>query len=429
VGVQAQTPLREATSATAIPYTGRLTDESGQPVGDGAYDFTFTLYDAATGGEALWSEVQQGVSVQGGAFVTTLGRAEPLPDEVLAGGERWLEIAVRGPGEADFSALAPRQRLSTVAPAAPAGPASGSACPHDHWGENWSGSGTGLTLSGGAFGVNATGSTIGLYGQSDSTTGIGVSGFASAASGTTYGMYGYSHSTAGTGVYGYADNATGTTTGVYGKTESPSGRGVVGVASATSGSTIGVYGRTYSSGGMAVYGKSDSLSGYAGYFHGKVYVTGYLQKAGGGFKIDHPLDPANKYLIHSFVESPDMKNVYDGVVTLDENGTAWVDLPDWFQALNQDFRYQLTPIGAPGPNLYIAQEIQDNRFQIAGGEPGMKVSWQVTGIRHDAYAEAHRIPVEEEKPPEERGTYLHPVELGQPKELGLDYQRNAERGR
>ena len=88
-------------------------------------------------------------------------------------------------------------------------------------------------------------------------------------------------------------------------------------------------------------------------------ITGNLEKAGGSFKIDHPLDPANKYLCHSFVESPDMKNVYDGIVVLDRKGKAEIELPDWFGALNKDFRYQLTAIGAPGPNLYIAEEISE----------------------------------------------------------------------
>ena len=75
-------------------------------------------------------------------------------------------------------------------------------------------------------------------------------------------------------------------------------------------------------------------------------------------------------------------------------------------------------IGAAAPRLHIAEEITANRFKIAGGRPGMKVSWQVTGIRHDAYAEAHRISVEEEKPPQERGTYMHPELFGQPEEKG-----------
>jgi hypothetical protein len=141
---------------------------------------------------------------------------------------------------------------------------------------------------------------------------------------------------------------------------------------------------------------------------GNLTVGGSISKGGGTFKIDHPLDPANKYLYHSFVESPDMKNIYDGIVTLDKRGKAVVQLPEYFGALNQDFRYQLTAVGAPGPNLYIASEIAGNKFTIAGGKPGAKVSWLVTGIRHDAYADAHRVVVEEAKPDNERGTYLHP---------------------
>jgi hypothetical protein len=88
-------------------------------------------------------------------------------------------------------------------------------------------------------------------------------------------------------------------------------------------------------------------------------------------------------------------------------------MPAYFEALNRDFRYQLTTIGSFAP-VYIAQEIKDNRFEIAGGEAGMKVSWMVTGIRQDPYANAHRIPVEEDKPVNEKGKYLHPTEWGQP---------------
>jgi hypothetical protein len=165
-----------------------------------------------------------------------------------------------------------------------------------------------------------------------------------------------------------------------------------------------------------------SAGGYAGYFDGDVYVSGTINKGAVGFKIDHPLDPENRYLYHSGVESPDMMNVYNGNVILDASGEAWVNLPDWFEALNRDFRYQLTPIGGPGPGLYIAEKVQNNRFKIAGGEPGLEVSWQVTGIRHDPYAEANRIPVEEEKPAEEQGTYLHPGAHGQPETKGLAHK-------
>jgi len=132
------------------------------------------------------------------------------------------------------------------------------------------------------------------------------------------------------------------------------------------------------------------------------------------FKIDDPLAPADKWLYHTSVESPDMLNFYNGVVVLDARGQAWVHMPDWFQALNRDFRYQLTAVGKPAPNLYVAREIKDNRFKISGGRPHGKISWQVTGIRHDAYANAHRNPVEQEKSPAERGRYMHPELFGHP---------------
>jgi hypothetical protein len=160
-------------------------------------------------------------------------------------------------------------------------------------------------------------------------------------------------------------------------------------------------------------GVDGATAGPAAQFGGDVSVSGNLSKGGGSFKIDHPLDPENKYLYHSFVESPDMKNIYDGVAKMDANGEAIVQLPEWFEALNKEFRYLLTAIGAPSPSLYIAEEISDNRFKIAGGVPGMKVSWQVTGIRQDAYANKHRIPVEETKPEPERGSYLHPDSFNQ----------------
>jgi hypothetical protein len=165
--------------------------------------------------------------------------------------------------------------------------------------------------------------------------------------------------------------------------------------------------------------------GWAGYFQGNVAVSNTLFATTKSFKIDHPLDPEGKYLYHTSVESPDMKNVYDGVVTLDEHGEAWVELPEWFEALNRDFRYQLTCIGGFAP-VYIAEKIQHNRFKIAGGKPGMKVSWQVTGIRHDPWAEAHRIPVEEVKPPQEQGTYLHPEVYGQPEEKSVDWKHRQQ---
>ena len=201
-----------------------------------------------------------------------------------------------------------------------------------------------------------------------------------------------------------------------------------GQALGLSGTSVGVEGASSSPDGVGVLGHNTS-TGWAGYFTGKVHVNGTLTKSGGAFQIDHPLDPANQYLNHSFVESNEMKNLYDGLVVLDDAGAATVILSDWFEALNGgeefqgDYRYQLTPIGAAMPNLHIAQEIEGNAFRIAGGVPGMKVSWLLTGIRHDPYAEANRIAVEQVKPADELGTYLHPELYGQPAELTLGHGR------
>jgi hypothetical protein len=211
------------------------------------------------------------------------------------------------------------------------------------------------------------------------------------------------------GPYGYLGNIA---VGAY-------GAGVTGNYGALGTYDYGVYGSSRF---------STDPDDFAGYFDGDVdvwgdvFVGGNLSKGGGSFKIDHPLDPENKYLYHSFVESPDMMNVYNGNVALDAKGEARVELPDWFQALNKDYRYQLTAIGTPGPNLYIAEKVQNNRFKIAGGTPGMEVSWQVTGIRQDAYANAHRIQVEVEKQGKELGKYLHPLEHNQPESLGMNYE-------
>ncbi len=211
--------------------------------------------------------------------------------------------------------------------------------------------------------------------------------------------------------------------GVYGSAEFIGVRGF--------GSVIGVLGEGRPDTGVVGRGGltgvlGSSSGGNAGEFDGNVRITGTLTKAGGSFKIDHPLDPERKYLSHSFVESPDMKNIYDGVAVLDAEGGAVVQLPDYFAALNKDFRYQLTAIGAPGPSLYIAEKVTGNRFKVAGGAPGMEVSWQVTGIRQDAWANAHRIQVEENKPEKERKHYLHPELFGESEEMSVQWAIHPE---
>jgi hypothetical protein len=194
------------------------------------------------------------------------------------------------------------------------------------------------------------------------------------------------------------------------------GSGVVGIGGASS--------QLFSSAGAggAFFGGSDSGTGssgdgifatckthcLAGNFAGDVNVTGTLTAAVKKFRIDDPIDPANKYLVHAAVESSEMKNIYDGTVVLDAHGTAIVALPAWFEAENGDFRYQLTAIGAPCPRLYIARKIAGNAFSIAGGTPGAEVSWQVTGVRRDPFARAHPLVVEQAKDARERAAYHRP---------------------
>lgn len=223
------------------------------------------------------------------------------------------------------------------------------------------------------------------------------------------------------GVYGSAN-----TVGVEGT--SVNGIGVVGynknssfAATTGGGNSYGVYGYANTIGGATVpttrygvYGyATGAATNYAGYFSGNVQISGSISKGSGTFKIDHPLDPANKYLYHSFVESPDMINIYNGNVTTDASGVATVSLPDYFEALNENFKYQLTVIDENNfAQARISKKIANNRFAIKTDKPNIQVSWQVTGVRHDKYAQAHRVVPEVEKEPELKGKFLHAKEWG-----------------
>jgi hypothetical protein len=196
-------------------------------------------------------------------------------------------------------------------------------------------------------------------------------------------------------------------------------------STATGGYTYGVYG--VASGGItrnaSVYGATASGTGtnWSGYFVGNVYVGGTVSKSADEVKIDHPLDPENKYLSLSSVASNEMTNILNGNVKLDSDGKAIIKLPEWFEPASTDFRYQLTAIGAPGPNLYISKEIGNNSFEIAGGSSGMKVSWMVTAVRNDNYAKSNPIVNETDKKSDEKGYYLHPESYGKPEESGIEY--------
>jgi hypothetical protein len=287
----------------------------------------------------------------------------------------------------------------------------------------------GLTEGNGRYGVYGTSANgAGVAGTTSGNGQSGVYGTDASSERNGYGVYGTSPG--GSGVYGTSPDGTGVTGtstegwGVSGATYGDNGFGVVGAAYAES---TGVYALGDGDNSLGVYAEAIGSRAISVFAAGDVTVTGSLSKGGGSFRIDHPLDPANKYLYHSFVESPDMMNVYNGTVVLDQDGRAVVGLADWFEALNRDYRYQLTPIGGPAPDLHIAAKVSGGQFAIAGGTAGQEVSWQVTGIRQDAWANAHRIPVEETKPAEDQGRYLHPeLHGGEPITIVARVRAHAE---
>jgi hypothetical protein len=269
-----------------------------------------------------------------------------------------------------------------------------------------------------SYGVR--GETRASYNKGAGVQGVGYDYGSFGVMGENYYSVGVRGVTRGTFPAVEAESMTGSGYGLFAR--SPGAAAVKGV------STVGegVLGETRQHAGVKGICSNPSLNvadrRVGGFFDGGVIIINGLKP----FTIDHPLDPENKYLVHTSVESPEMKNVYDGVAQLDADGEAWVSLPEWFEALNGDFRYQLTAVGGPAPNLHVAEEISENRFKMAGGEGGMKVCWQVTGSRRDPWATANPFEVEQEKPEEDRGRYLEPSLYDAPEEQRAMIRRVAE---
>ena len=265
---------------------------------------------------------------------------------------------------------------------------------------NGSGARAVLGISTTGTGVQGQGPT-GVHGRSSADIGIGVDGEG------YYGVYAHSPVNGGYGILASATGTNLTSTGV----------GATGVYAGVmaSGNSIGVEGSTTN--GFGIRGVS-SNAGYAGFFTNRVRVlgdlsiTGTLSKAGGTFRIDHPLEPERRYLVHGFVEAPEQLNVYRGTVKLNARGRATVRLPRYFDAANADSSYQLTAVGAAAPDLHISKAVSGNRFGVAGGSAGLTVCWQVTAARDDAWARKHPLRVEQLKRKADRGKYLHPREMG-----------------
>jgi hypothetical protein len=278
-------------------------------------------------------------------------------------------------------------------------------------------------LDGEAYGASPE--NQGVFGRASGSAGrnTGVLGVAAGNAAVTIGLDGYASgdSTWNVGALANASN------GIYNRgleiNLASSGKG-------TLGSNIGVlsYASLNPNTNISVYGGTPGTAGttnLAGFFEGDVTVTGDLNvtgsiaKGSGTFKIDHPLDPENKYLVHSFIESPKMLNIYNGKITTDAKGFAVVTLPEYVEAANKDFLYQLTVIGTFAQAI-VKEELQDNQFLIQTNLPNVAVCWELTGVRADKYAEENRVIPELEK--EKKGTYLHPELYNEPKEKSENFE-------
>jgi hypothetical protein len=286
------------------------------------------------------------------------------------------------------------------------------------------GSGTG---GAGVTGVTTSPNGAAVYGDNEASTG----------GDGAIGVYGYS--AAGSGVYGQSSYSA----GVLGYTTAANEDGVAAIEGSGSGDSNGIYADTYSADGVGAFidnaaggyilvgtvnndgAHQFDVDGYGdGYYAGDLNVDGAINGGSKNFKIDHPLDPANKYLFHASVESSEMMNIYTGNVTTDGEGRATVQLPDWFEALNRDFRYQLTVMGQFAQAI-VADKVANHHFTIRTDKPSVEVSWQVTGVRQDAFANAHRLQVEVEKAPADRGHYLHPELYGAPKTSRISHRSSS----
>jgi hypothetical protein len=366
------------TSATAgsIALVGRSMPASGvgiQAVAEGSNGRgVYGVANTGTSALGVFGTAAQGTGVRGNGVTGVLGSGTVVGMNAYTASSTGYGVNANAPNGTGVKARGAAKGVDATATAA-----------------------NGMAVSAMATGTNGTG----VYGNADGYAGYFVGGtYGVYGSGTSNGVYG---SSAATGVRG-----AGGSVGVQG--ENASNAGVRGYSA-----YVGVWGQgdlwgTYSIPSLAagqvygVMGANDSPAGYGVWSDGNCHVNGTLSKVAGAFKIDHPLDPENKWLQHSFVESPDMMNIYNGIAVIGARGQTTVQLPKYFTALNKDFRYQLTTIGGYAP-VYVAAEINGGRFTIAGGRPGLKVSWQVTGIRHDDYAREHPIVVEARKTRTQRG--------------------------
>lgn len=461
-----------------VNYQGRLTDDGGLPI-TGSQLLKFKIYGSPSGDDSLWSSSFRAVEINDGLFSIQLGSVVPLPDDLFTGdAARYLGITVDTDAE-----FLPRIQFITVPYSYHAVLADSAITAPITTDNDWIVDGNDVYHPTGYVGIGNTnpredlvvGNDIGNYSGnrvviSDTESGVGTGlvigksndsrswilwdvddsylSIGTKEEGVNKGnTLTIKDGCVGIGTTGPPDSASldvlengigdenilaGQFKALNPATSEGDRRGlnvVAGIYTNIDGMSSGI--RTEARGGEYSYGimaySSDaSIRNTAGYFWGDVEVFGNITKTSGSFKIDHPLDPENRYLQHSFVESPDMMNIYNGNVITDSDGEAEVALPTYFEALNRDFRYQLTVIGTFAQAI-VGEKIQNGRFVIKTDKPNIEVSWQVTGIRKDVWANEHRIEVEVEKPEKERGYYIAPELYGHGEDKSIDHKLHGSR--
>ncbi|UCG43572.1 MAG: hypothetical protein JSU73_02850 [candidate division WOR-3 bacterium] len=369
-----------------LSYQGRLTDTDGDPVPDSTWSVQFALYQDSAGQVPFWSETQD-VVTSSGLFSVLLGAVRPVRP-VPASGSLYLGMKVGGERE-----MQPRVRLVSspyafLARKADTAEFARYALVRDSVDGDLAVAGELRGHGSARFGPNcAANDSFSL-----------ATGLADTANGNySASIGGRFNSASGQGSFiggGFRNRATQRRATILG--------GQTNQVSAADACVVGGVNCAVSSYGFATNSGSEVIHGNSSAFNGQTTTSanelrcGILSKAGGSFTIDHPTDPHGMILNHYFVESPEMRNVYEGEAVLDATGRAEVELPDYFSALNRSPRVQLTGVGTH--EVHVAEDVTGNRFAI-GGKPGTRVYWMVTGERRDVSAEAIRrvMPVEQTK--------------------------------
>jgi len=290
------------------------------------------------------------------------------------------------------------------------------------------------------------GPTIGVQGSVTSPEGIAVRGVnTSGLAGKFEGRLNVTGATTiGTPVINGLLTLLGSSSDVLHVTNSGSGRGLfvitqsdTSIFASTSSGIAGIDARNSRPDGYGVYGFNlNSTGSNVGVLGGTNSATGYgvfsIGNSGASgvksFRIDHPLDPDNKFLLHYSAEGPEPMNVYSGNVTTNAKGEAWVQLPDYFGQINRDLRYTLTVIDDNDSEDFVlvkvAKKVQNNRFKIRSSAPNVEGSWRVEGVRNDRWVQEHGAPSEVDKSATQRGRYQHPELYGLPPSYSLLPQQN-----